>query len=52
MAEEKQKVVDLKKRVEVIATEKHPFAQKGEKLLVGSLLVDSLVKNGFIEKGK
>ncbi|MFD2597519.1 hypothetical protein ACFSQ3_01040 [Sphingobacterium corticis] len=45
----KGKVVDLHKRVDVVATDKHPFKKDGDKLKVGVLQVDHLKSKGFIK---
>lgn len=44
----KAQIIDLHERIEVIATDKHPFAKEGEVLLVGTLQVDILKTKGYI----
>lgn len=54
MAEETKepKATDLKSRVAVVATDKHPFAEKGEKFDVHPSVAEGFLKNGYIEKFK
>lgn len=41
---------DLQKRQSVVATEKHPFATKGEKFKIHPTVAKSFLEKGFIEK--
>jgi hypothetical protein len=50
--ETKEKVVNLQTRVAVVATEKHPFATKGEKFDVSLPIAEKFLKDGYIEKYK
>lgn len=43
-------VVNLNDRIEVKATEKHPFAEKDEVLKMHPKLAEALVKKGFVKK--
>lgn len=45
-----EKVVDLRKTVEVVATKTFPGREEGEKFQLSALLVDSFKKKGFIQK--
>lgn len=50
--EEKPKATDLKSKVKVVATAKHPFAEKGEKFEVHPSVAEGFLKDGYIEKYK
>lgn len=52
MADEKEKTVNLQTRVAVVATDKHPFAAKGDKFDIHPTLADSFLKSGYIDKYK
>lgn len=55
-----EKKIDIRKKVTVTATDKHPMYKKGVEFLCGEVLVPHLVKKGVIvnpdpvkeEKGK
>lgn len=48
MAEAKEKKIDIRKKVTVVATEKHPSYKKGEEFQCGEVLVPHLVAKGVI----
>lgn len=56
MAEEKEEVkakaTNLKTRVKVVATAKHPFAEKGDPFEVHPSVAEGFLKSGWIEKYK
>lgn len=47
-----EKVVDLRKKVKVVATKTFPGRSEGDEFEVSELLVDSLKKKGFIKEAK
>lgn len=52
MAKEKEEgtAVDLQTRIEVTATDKHPFASKGEKFSIHPSVAKELTAKGYLEK--
>jgi len=53
MAKEvREKLINLQTRVSVVATDKHPFAEKGEKFEVSPLIAEKFLKEGYIDKYK
>lgn len=54
MSKEKEEgtATNLQSRVAVVATEKHPFAEKGEKFNVHPTVAAKFLKDGFIDKYK
>jgi len=46
------KIVDLKKAVSVIATDKHPFRTKGVEYTCGSIAVEKHISKGYAEYPK
>lgn len=54
MADEKEKETptNLQTRVSVVATDKHPFAEKGEKFEIHPTVAEMFLKSGFIDKYK
>lgn len=46
-----EKVKDLTERVKVIATDKHPFAEKGDVFEVHPDIADMFLKKGFVKNG-
>jgi hypothetical protein len=54
MSEKKEEgtVINLQSRVAVVATEKHPFADKGEKFDIHPSVAEGFLKSGYIEKYK
>lgn len=54
MAKEKEEgtVTNLQTRVDVVATAKHPYAEKGEKFKIHPEVAKQFLKNGFIDKYK
>lgn len=45
-----EKVVDLNKRVKVVATKDFPGREEGEAFEISALLVESFIKKGYIKK--
>ena len=52
MANKEAIKVDLKAKVDVVATEKHPFYNKGEKFQCGIVTKQTLLDKGFIVSDK
>ncbi len=52
MANKEATKVDLKAKVDVVATEKHPFYNKGEKFQCGIVTKQTLLDKGFIVADK
>ena len=51
MAEDKKvKKIKLQDKVNVVATDKHPFAEKGEKFSIHPTLAAQFLKAGYIAK--
>ena len=47
---DESKATDLQKRTDVVATEKHPFATKGEKFKIHPTVAKTFLEKGYIEK--
>ncbi len=52
MANKEATKVDLKAKVEVVATDKHPFYKKGDKFQCGIVTKQTLLDKGFIAGDK
>lgn len=50
MAKAKSEKINLKDKVSVTSTDKHPFADKGEKFDVHPKVAEQFLKKGYIEK--
>ena len=50
MAKVKAEKINLKDKVSVTATDKHPFADKGEKFEVHPKVAEQFLKKGYIDK--
>ena len=50
MAKSKAEKINLKDKVSVTATDKHPFADKGEKFEVHPKVAEQFLKKGYIDK--
>ena len=48
MAQAKEQKIDIRKKVTVTATDKHPSYKKGEEFQCGEVLVPHLVSKGVI----
>ena len=52
MGQDQAQKVNLKEKVDVVATEKHPFYKKGDKFQCGVVTKQTLLDKGFIAAEK